>query len=154
MAVYQKKFSQFVPNISIDEAWDFFSSPKNLKEITPKEMGFDIKSKHLADKMHPGMIITYTVKPLFGIPMEWVTEITHVKEKEYFIDEQRFGPYAMWNHMHTFEAKDGGVLMGDLLNYKIPLGPIGQLANFVMVENKIDEIFNHRVKSVERIFGK
>jgi ligand-binding SRPBCC domain-containing protein len=152
--VYQLKFEQFIPNITLDKAWSFFSSPKNLKLITPPEMGFDIKSNYLDDLMYPGMIITYTVKPILGIPTEWVTEITHVKQNVYFIDEQRFGPYAMWNHKHTFIEKDGGILMIDLLNYKIPFGIFGQMANYLFVASKIKEIFDHRVKRVEEIFGK
>ena len=93
--VYSLRTEQFIP-ISLDEAWEFFSSPANLAKITPEKMEFNIISKHHGATMYPGQIIEYTVKPLLGIPLYWMTEITHVKEKAYFVDEQRFGPYTMW----------------------------------------------------------
>lgn len=104
-------------------------------------------------KMYPGMIITYKVSPLWGIKMNWMTEITHVKEKEYFVDEQRFGPYALWHHQHHFKAVEGGVLMTDILNYAIPYGFIGRIAHHWFVKKKIREVFDYRVKAIEEIFG-
>ena len=93
MKLYRLRTIQDLP-ISKDQAWDFLSDPKNLKTITPDYMGFNILSG--ADhKMFPGQIIQYIVTPVAGIPTKWVTEITHVKEGEYFVDEQRFGPYAL-----------------------------------------------------------
>jgi len=100
------------------------------------------------------MIITYKIAPLFGIKMNWMTEITHVKEGEYFVDEQRFGPYALWHHQHHFKEIKGGVLMTDILNYAIPHGPIGRLANAILVEKQVKQIFEYRVKAVEKLFGK
>lgn len=151
MALFQKLYKlesrQFLP-ISVDEAWDFFSSPKNLKEITPPHMGFDITSQY-DDKMYPGLLITYIVSPLMGIKMRWCTEITQVKDKSYFIDEQRFGPYKMWHHQHHFKAVEGGVEMKDIVHYGIPLGPLGQLANGIMVKSQLKDIFNYRIKAVE-----
>ncbi|AZI27880.1 hypothetical protein EA772_00180 [Pedobacter sp. G11] len=139
----------------MDTAWDFFSSPLNLAEITPKDMTFDVTSPKMANtKMYPGLIITYKVSPLFGIKLDWVTEITHVKENEYFIDEQRFGPFAFWHHQHHFQSIDGGVLMKDILHYSVGWGVIGKVANGVIVNNKINEIFNFRYKKVESLFGK
>jgi len=105
-------------------------------------------------KMYPGLIITYKVSPLLGIKLNWMTEITHVKDKEYFIDEQRFGPFAFWHHQHHFQQTEKGVLMKDLLHYGIGWGPIGLLANSLVVENKIKGIFDFRYKKVEEIFGK
>ncbi len=139
----------------MDTAWDFFSSPLNLAEITPESMTFDVTSPIKKDeKMFPGMIITYKVSPLLGIKLNWMTEITHVKDKEYFIDEQRFGPFAFWHHLHRFEAIDGGVLMHDILHYAIGYGFIGTIANEIMVSKKINEIFSFRYKKVEELFGK
>ncbi|RZK21642.1 MAG: hypothetical protein EOO86_00435 [Pedobacter sp.] len=139
----------------MDAAWDFFSSPLNLAEITPKDMTFEVTSPNMDHtKMYPGLIITYKVSPLFGIKLDWVTEITHVKEKEYFVDEQRFGPFAFWHHQHHFQSIEGGVLMNDILHYGIGWGIIGKVANGVMVNNKINEIFNFRYKKVEALFGK
>lgn len=154
MKIYRTEFSQELP-VSIDSAWDFFSSPLNLAEITPKDMTFDVTSPIMDHtKMYPGLIITYKVSPLFGIKLDWVTEITHVKDKEYFIDEQRFGPFAFWHHQHHFQSIDGGVLMNDILHYSVGWGVIGKVANGIMVKNKINEIFDFRYKKVEALFGK
>ena len=107
MAYYQLIKKQNIP-ASIDEIWDFISSPSNLKEITPKHMGFEVTGNTGKGQMYPGMIITYKVSPLLGIKLDWVTEITHVKDKEYFVDEQRIGPYTMWHHEHKIEPIAGG----------------------------------------------
>ncbi|WP_225876527.1 SRPBCC family protein [Pedobacter psychrodurus] len=154
MKTYRLEFAQKLP-VDLDTAWDFFSSPMNLAEITPQNMTFDVTSPNMANtKMYPGLIITYKVSPLFGIKLNWVTEITHVKDKEYFIDEQRFGPFAFWHHQHHFEKIDGGVLMHDTLHYSIGLGPIGTIANAMLVNSKINEIFKFRYQKVEELFGK
>ena len=116
---------QFVKT-DLQTCWDFFSSPANLKRITPSYMGFDVKTEVPA-QMYEGLIIAYTVKPLLGIPVEWVTEITHVKDKSFFVDEQRKGPYTMWHHEHHFKAVEGGVEMTDIVSYIIPLGFLGKL---------------------------
>ena len=111
MAFYQFRSEQKI-NTSIDEIWDFISSPTNLKEITPDYMGFDImNTRQLSEKMYEGMIIGYKVSPLLGIKTTWVTEITHIRDKEFFIDEQRIGPYAMWHHQHLIRPIENGVLM-------------------------------------------
>ncbi len=146
--LYRLETKQFLP-ISITEAWDFFSSPENLKEITPDHMGFHITSRP-AKKMYPGMLITYIVTPLLGIKMRWCTEISQVVENEYFIDEQRFGPYNMWHHQHHFKVVDGGVEMTDIVHYGIPFGILGQLANWLFVKKQLKEIFDYRKKAVEK----
>lgn len=154
MAIFQKLYrietEQFIP-ISIDEAWDFFSSPENLKEITPKKMEFRITSKS-SDEMYPGMLITYVVKPLLGIGMRWCTEITHVKDKSYFIDQQMFGPYNMWHHQHHFKEVNGGVMMRDIVNYGVPLGILGQIANAIIVKSQLKEIFDYRIVAIEKLW--
>lgn len=152
MKIYTLKTKQIIP-ISLDEAWEFFSSPKNLKTITPPYMGFDITCK-TDEKMYAGQIITYTVRPLFNIPITWVTEISHVKDKEFFVDEQRFGPYAFWHHKHFFKAVDNGVEMTDQVDYGLPLGILGQIAHPIIVKNKLKEIFDFRYKKIEELFGK
>lgn len=153
MGFYQFKQEMKV-NASIDEVWDFISSPKNLKEITPEYMGFDITSKDLPEKMYPGMIISYIVKPLLGIKTTWVTEITQVKDKEYFVDEQRVGPYTIWHHQHFVEAIKGGVLMKDIVSYKPPFGFLGSIANRLMIKRKLQEIFEYRTIAIEAKYGK
>jgi len=118
-------------------------------------MNFVVTSNYKPDeKVYAGMIITYKVTPLLGITVDWMTEITHVKEKEYFIDEQRFGPYALWHHQHHFKDVDGGVLMTDIVNYAMPYGFIGRIANNWFVEKKVKSIFEFREKAIEEIFGK
>ncbi len=154
MKTYARQFETFVP-ASLDKTWDFFTSPLNLAKITPMEMNFVVTSNYKPDeKVYAGMIITYKVTPLMGITVDWMTEITHVKEKEYFIDEQRFGPYALWHHQHHFKEVDGGVLMTDILNYAMPYGFIGRIANNWFVEKKVKSIFDYRENAIEGIFGK
>jgi len=139
--------------ISLDEAWDFFSSPTNLKEITPEAIGFNQLSNSFSDKMYPGQLITYTISPILGIPIFWMTEITHVKEKEYFIDEQRFGPYALWQHSHFFKVVKGGIEMTDLVQYKLPLGFIGRIGHALTVKKQLKDIFDFREKRLIEKFG-
>ena len=154
MKTYHLKFEQTLP-ISLAEAWDFFSSPLNLAKITPDHMSFEITSDFKeGQKMYPGMIITYKVSPLKGLKLKWMTEITHVKDNEYFVDEQRFGPYALWHHQHHFKEVPGGVHMTDILNYAIPYGFIGRMANSVFVAKEVQNIFAHREIAVEKLFGK
>jgi len=152
MGAYSLTTTQRIP-VSLSEAWDFFSNPANLQRITPPHMGFRITSLHHGNRMYAGQIIEYTVKPLLGIPLYWMTEITHVKEGAYFVDEQRFGPYALWHHQHHFTVIEGGVEMTDIVHYKIPLGPLGQLANTVFVAAQLRQIFDYRYKKVEELFG-
>ncbi len=140
--------------VSLGEAWDFFSSPANLKDITPAHLGFQIKSKHHGEKMYPGQIIEYTVKPFLGIPLYWMTEITHVEDKQFFVDEQRYGPYSMWHHQHHFKAIEGGVEMIDLVHYKLPGWFLGDIANTLFVKAQLKEIFDFRTVKVEQLFGK
>jgi len=149
--VYSLKTVQKIP-ISLDAAWDFFSSPANLKEITPNNLGFNIVSKYHGEKMYPGQIIEYTVKPLFGIPLYWMTEITHVEPLKYFVDEQRFGPYTLWHHQHHFKEIDGGVEMTDIVHYKVPLWILGDIANTILVKAQLKTIFNYRFQAVEERF--
>ncbi len=104
-------------------------------------------------KMYPGLIITYKVAPIAGIKLNWVTEITHVKDQEYFIDEQRFGPFAFWHHQHHFEKIADGVLMHDILHYAIGWGPIGGIANALIVNKRVNEIFKFRYQKVAGLFG-
>lgn len=151
MKIYTLKTVQKIP-ITIEEAWRFLSDPKNLKKITPDYMGFNILSG--AEKpMFPGQIIQYIVTPVMGIPTKWVTEITHVVENKYFVDEQRFGPYSLWHHKHFLKEIPGGVEMEDIIDYKLPFGIIGQLAHPIIVKPKLDEIFKFRRAKLIELFG-
>ena len=151
IAMYQYRSKQEFA-ITIDEAWDFLSNPKNLKLITPKYMGFDIISG--ADRiMFPGQIIQYRLTPILGIPFRWVTEITHVKKGSYFVDEQRFGPYTFWHHKHFINKSNNGIIMEDIVDYKLPLGPIGWLAHILFVKFKVRQIFKYREQALDKIFN-
>jgi len=153
MKTYFFTFEQKLP-IPLAEAWDFFSSPLNLAKVTPPQMKFKVTSNHLANsKIYPGMIITYKVSPVLGIKMNWMTEITQVKDGEYFVDEQRVGPYALWHHEHHFKAIKGGVLMTDMLHYAVPYGIIGRLCNTLLVNKEVKKIFTYREKAVNDLFG-
>jgi ligand-binding SRPBCC domain-containing protein len=153
MAVHSIKTVQKIP-VSLNEAWDFFSTPSNLDAITPGDMKFKTISKHHGEKMYTGQIIEYKVSPVFNIPLYWMTEITHVKYGEYFIDEQRRGPYSLWHHQHHFKEIDGGVEMTDIVHYKNPLGIIGEIANSLFVKKQLRKIFEFRFRKVEDLFGK
>lgn len=151
MPVYKIDFRQNLP-ISPEKAWSFLSDPKNLKVITPDFMGFDIISG-AERSMYPGQIIQYSVSPLWGIKTKWITEITHIVEGSYFVDEQRFGPFAFWHHKHFLTEIKGGVRMDDVLHYKLPYGFLGSLAHPLLVRPKLKQIFEYRKNKLIDIFG-
>ena len=151
MGFYQFKRTQKI-NASIDEIWKFISDPSNLKLITPDYMGFDITSEDIPSKMYEGMIISYKVSPLLGIKTTWVTEITHLKENSYFVDEQRVGPYKIWHHQHMIQPMEKGTLMTDIVSYQPPLGFLGSIANELIIKGKLNEIFEYRTKALDEIF--
>lgn len=141
--------------VSIETAWDFFSTPSNLAKITPEYMRFHVTSDpaHL-EKIYAGQVITYTVRPLFNIPLFWMTEITHVEPGTFFVDEQRIGPYSLWHHQHRFRSIPGGVEMTDLVHYRLPFGPLGSLAHWLFVGRQLKDIFDFRWTKLEQVFGK
>ena len=151
MKVYRFVRTQKIP-ININEAWEFLSNPNNLKTITPSYMGFNIHENENTE-MYSGQIIKYTVSPILGIKINWVTEITHVKNLEYFVDEQRFGPYSFWHHKHFIKEIKGGVEMVDILDYALPFGILGRIFHPLIVRPKLDEIFNYRREKLIKIFG-
>lgn len=135
----------------LEEVWDFFSSPKNLQKITPPGMGFQILSGG-EGKMYPGHIILYKVRPVAGIPVLWVTEISHVEEGKFFVDEQRIGPYRMWHHEHHFKVVKEGIEMTDIVSYALPLGILGKLAHAIFVRKKVRSIFDYRAQVIHKYF--
>ncbi len=141
-------------NSDIDTVWEFMSNPSNLSKITPEYMGFEVHTDLKGRSMYQGQIIEYTVRPLLGIPLHWVTEITHVKEKEYFVDEQRFGPYSFWHHQHWILPHKNGVEMFDEVHYRLPLGPLGKIANALYIKKQLEGIFRHRYQVLNNIFNK
>jgi ligand-binding SRPBCC domain-containing protein len=150
MTPHRIRYSQFIP-VPPEEAWDFFSDPRNLPRITPQWMSFELLSDP-PERMYPGLLIEYRVRPLWGIPLRWLTEITHVVEPFLFVDEQRFGPYRLWHHQHRFRAVAGGVEMEDDVHYLLRGGPFGRVAQRYLVRPRLEEIFRFRRAAVERIF--
>lgn len=148
--VYTLKTKQILP-ISLEKAWEFFSNPGNLAKITPGEMGFIITSG-TPEQMFAGQIITYKIGIFPGVQNNWVTEITQVKEKAFFIDEQRFGPYKMWHHEHHFKQTEEGVLMTDRVTFKIPFGIFGRLAYLIFIKRKLHQIFSFRAQTLNNYF--
>jgi len=150
--MYKLKQEQFLP-ISLEAAWDFFATPKNLNEVTPSDMVFEITSD-LPEKIYEGLIITYKIKPMFNISINWCTEISHIKDRVFFVDEQRKGPYSIWHHEHHFQEMEGGVLMTDILYYDIGKSFFGWIAGKLFVHKKIKQIFSYRYKTLETYFEK
>ncbi|WEK37179.1 MAG: SRPBCC family protein [Candidatus Pseudobacter hemicellulosilyticus] len=152
MAVHSLKTIQTIP-VSMEQAWDFFSSPVNLVAITPERLDFRIISLHHGEHMYPGQIIEYTVRPLWGIAWYWMTEITHVEQGRYFVDEQRYGPYILWHHQHHFREVPGGVEMTDIVHYKVPGWWVGDVLNAVLIRKELQELFRYRYEKVVERFG-
>jgi len=153
MSVHSFTVVQKIP-ADINKVWSFFSDPSNLKEITPTELKFEVLSAQINPDMYAGQIIEYYVRPLFNLRVYWMTEITHVDDKKYFVDEQRFGPYSFWHHQHHFKIIEGGVEMTDIIHYKIPLGFIGDIINTIFVRKELKRIFDFRFSKTEELFGR
>ena len=152
MKVYRLSRTQRLP-ISLEEAWAYFSSPQNLQEITPDDLKFKVLTDLAGEKMYSGQIINYIVTPLLNIPMRWTTEIKHVQEGEYFVDEQRFGPYTFYHLSLFLTAVNYGVVLMSIVDYALPLGSLGRFAHWLIVERKLKHIFNFRFQKLEKMFG-
>jgi len=151
MKIYTFKRRQFLP-ITLETAWPFFSTPRNLEQITPAFLRFHITSE-VPNEIYDGLIITYQIAAVAGIPMTWVTEIKHVETHRQFVDEQRIGPYRFWHHLHRFSAVEGGIEMEDIVHYAMPWGWFGQLANTVFVDQRLCAIFDFRRDYLTQYFG-
>jgi ligand-binding SRPBCC domain-containing protein len=151
LKIYTLHKTQKLP-ISLDEAWAFLCNPENLGKLTPPEMHMTIISG--ADRpMYAGQILQYSVTPLPGFKTKWVSEITQYKHKKYFVDDQLYGPYALWHHKHFVHEIEGGVEMEDIIDYKVPFGWIGQLIHPFLVKPKLEAIFQYRREQMEALFG-
>ncbi len=150
MKIYRLVSEQILP-VTLTEAWDFFSAPENLDRITPDDLSFEIKSG-AGERTYAGQVITYRIRPVANIPMLWVTEITQCVDQSYFIDEQRFGPYRFWHHLHRFTEHPDGVLMEDVLHYALPGGWLGEAFGASFVGNKVNGIFTYRGKVLQTLF--
>ena len=149
--VHELRTVQLLP-VTLEKAWDFFSHPKNLAVITPDELNLKFTNELFGEDAYAGQVITYTVKPLLGIPLFWMTEITHLETMKYFVDEQRRGPYAMWHHQHHFREIPGGVEMTDIVHYQLPLWPFSAIG-MPLVKSKLKQIFDYRYKRIEEVLG-
>jgi ligand-binding SRPBCC domain-containing protein len=138
--------------ISPGQAWRFFSDPRNLCEITPDWLAFKMTCP-VDDAMYPGQILTYTIQPVPGVRLNWTTEITHVQEPVYFVDEQRFGPYRFWHHQHHFQKSGRSVEVTDLVHYALPLGPLGEAVHALLIRARLKDIFDYREEALRRRFS-
>lgn len=141
---------QFIP-AELPRVWEFFATPRNLDELTPPDLRFRILS-NVPARMYPGLLIEYRISPLSGVWLSWLTEIRHLREQEYFVDEQRAGPYRLWYHEHHFAAVAGGTRMTDRVTYEVGWGPAGWLAERLWVRRQLEEIFDYRERKVAEIF--
>jgi ligand-binding SRPBCC domain-containing protein len=150
--VYSLYSRQNIP-ASLEKVWAFFSDANNLLNVTPPHLNLKVTNKVYGNEVYAGQVMTYIVKPLLGIPLSWMTEITHVEPPKYFVDEQRKGPYKLWHHQHHFKAIEGGVEMIDLVHYRVPFGIIGSVANSVLVKGELQKIFHFRYHKINELFG-
>ena len=146
-----KLYRKTIVPADLETCWDFFSSPENLAKITPEEMDFVIKDFD-GKKMYEGQQISYTVKPLAGLPMKWKTLITSVRDRKEFVDLQLEGPYKLWHHLHIFRETKEGVEMIDIVNYKAPFGFLGRIMEKILIDKKVKGIFDHREIQIRKIF--
>lgn len=151
--VYSLYSRQRVP-ASLDEVWAFFSDARNLLAVTPPHLNLKVTNKVYGESVYAGQVMTYKVKPLLGIALAWMTEITHVQDKHHFVDEQRKGPYKLWHHQHHFKDIEGGTEMTDLVHYRLPMGPLGNIANSLFVKKELEKIFAYRYQKIVELFGK
>lgn len=138
---------------SLDQVWDFFARPENLDRLTPPDLSFRIVSADTG-RMYSGQIIEYRIRIFPLLRVRWLTEIKHVAEGQYFVDEQRIGPYKFWYHEHRFESlPNGRVRMQDLVNYDVGLGWIGVLVNTLVLKRRLNYIFDYRQRVIAQVFG-
>ena len=149
--VFELHRTQTLP-IALETAWAFFSDPANHPAITPPELGFKILATPPA-RIHAGLMLRYSVRPLPGFRAQWVSEITQARAPDYFVDEQRVGPYALWHHEHHFRAVPGGVEAVDHIHYILPLGPLGSLLAGPLVRRRLERIFAFRALALQDRFG-
>ena len=153
MGIYRLKREQFLP-VDLSALWDFISDPGNLAKITPGNMKFRITTPDLPSEIYPGMMVSYRVSPFPGFRVTWVTEITHVTEGRFFVDEQRKGPYRLWHHEHRLRPVNGGTEMEDVVTYIPPMGILGSIANFLVIEKKLRAIFDYRETKLRELLEK
>lgn len=150
--VYSLYSRQRIPK-PLKEVWSFFSDAKNLLRVTPPHLNLKVTNEVFGETVYAGQVMTYSVKPLLGIPLGWMTEITQVEPLKYFVDEQRKGPYKLWHHQHHFKPIEGGTEMVDLVHYRLPFGLVGNIANALLVKDELEKIFSYRYHKIIEMFG-
>jgi ligand-binding SRPBCC domain-containing protein len=148
--MYQLKRTQLI-RTDLQTCWKYFSAPANLHVITPDYIDFRVHSP-VPEKMYSGLIIRYTIRPILGIPLNWISEITTIEEGVYFVDEQRRGPYKLWHHEHHFKEVEGGVEMTDIISYLMPFGFIGKFVHWLFIRRQLESIFAYRVEKADELF--
>ena len=144
--------TQVIPR-PLDEVWEFFSTPKNLNALTPPEMSFQF-THGVDEPMYLGQLIECRVQILPLIKATWLTEITHLKDHSYFVDEQRIGPYQFWYHEHRFTEIQAGTLTTDTVTYSIPLGYLGgDIIHSLLIRPKLQTIFSYRQLKLNELFS-
>ncbi len=149
--MYSILYRQIIPR-PIEQTWDFFSNPANLKLLTPAGMKFELMNESI-DEMYEGIVLGYTLAPLAGIKLSWYSEITKIEAKKYFIDQQLKGPFKIWHHQHHFRETDSGTEVTDLVHYELPLGFIGKLFHPLFVERRVKDMFEYRYQKARELFG-
>lgn len=150
MLMYQLRRTQFIKS-DLQTCWKYFSAPANLHVITPDYIDFKVLSS-VPEVMYEGLIIRYTICPILGIPLKWISEITVIKDELYFVDDQRKGPYKLWHHEHHFKEVEGGVEMTDIVSYSLPFGVLGRFVHWLFVKKQLESIFDYRVRKVNALF--
>jgi len=151
MKIYQL-YRQQTLTMTAQDAWSFFSSPYHLNDITPDFFHVTITSK-VPEKMYAGLMISYQMKAVFGIPMSWLSEVSHCDEPKRFVYEQRIGPFKFWSHEVCLTEQQNGILLEDIMFYAMPLGWLGQLVNRVLIADKLERIFDTRHAYLQSKFG-
>ncbi len=151
MSIYRLRKEQFIPK-DIETVWMFFATPENLNKIMPGDTKFEFLTQMHGEHVYRGMKIEYKIRPFLNIPFLWVTEIKEVMNRYRFTDIQLKGPFALWEHTHTFTTVDGGVRMTDDLRYALPLGPLGNLVNALFMRRRLHNLFDDREKAVKQYF--
>ena len=150
--IYFLQSRQKIP-APLNEVWSFFSDARNLLTVTPPHLNLKVSNEVYGEALYAGQVMTYKVRPLLGIPLAWMTEITHVETGKYFVDEQRKGPYKLWHHQHHFNAIEGGTEMTDIVHYRLPFGLLGNVANTIIVKQELEKIFQYRYQKIIELFG-
>ena len=150
--MYFRRYSTKLP-LPLESTWEFFSTPKNVKILTPEFLGWEILNEEEDEKMYPGQVISYYIRPFWNIRFHWVAEITHIQKPNYFIDVQRFGPYKYWHHEHRFQEIPNGVEIIDSIYYQLPYGVLGKAFHALKVKKDLDKIFTYRRHNLEKLFG-